>query len=109
MTKLSCRAAAAKSINLVIGNGKSLNSALAVFEKKVSAKDQSLYGQLCYGTLRFYPYYKAILQRLLKKSLKKKDGEIYALLLIGLYQLDGMRTPDHAAISTVVNACKELK
>ena len=75
----------------------------------MAAKDQSLYAQLCYGTLRFYPRYEAILQRLLNKPLKQKDGDIYALLLIGCYQLNGMRTPDHAAISTVVEACKELK
>ncbi len=109
MANLSSRTAAAKALNQVIGNGKSLNSALALFAPKVTAKDQSLYAQLCYGTLRFFPRYEAILQRLLKKPLKKKDGDVYALLLIGCYQLDGMRTPDHAAISTVVDACKELK
>jgi 16S rRNA (cytosine967-C5)-methyltransferase len=109
MATLSCRTAAAKALHQVIGRGKSLNSALALFADKVAAKDQSLYAQLCYGTLRFYPRYEAILQRLLNKPLKQKDGDIYALLLIGCYQLNGMRTPDHAAISTVVEACKELK
>ena len=51
----------------------------------------------------------AQLQTLLKKPLNKKDTDIHALLLIGLYQLQYLRTPDHAAISATVEATKGLK
>jgi 16S rRNA (cytosine967-C5)-methyltransferase len=50
-----------------------------------------------------------IIRQLLKKPLKKKDSDIQALLLCGAYQLLEMRTPDHAALSSSVEACRLLK
>lgn len=107
--KPSCRAPAAKALSHVIGGGQSLNKSMALYGQKVAAKDRALFSQLCYGTLRFYPRFAEIIDGLMSKPLKKKDQDIYALLLIGCYQLEGMRIPDHAAISTVVDACKQLK
>ncbi len=64
---------------------------------------------LCFGVIRHYYSLNFILNMLLKKKLKKKDSDIKALILIGLYQLDHMRTPAHAAVSASVESCKELK
>ena len=50
-----------------------------------------------------------VIQPLLKKPLKREDADIQALLLCGAYQLLEMRTPDHAALSTSVDACRLLK
>jgi len=64
---------------------------------------------LCFGVIRHYYSLNFILNMLLDKQLKKKDSDIKALILIGLYQLDHMRTPAHAAVSASVESCKELK
>ena len=51
----------------------------------------------------------AILNQLLDKPLRAKDGDVFALLLMGLYQLDSMRVPDHAAAAETVGASRALK
>ena len=71
--------------------------------------EDALTQELCYGTLRWYHRLDAVAKLLLAKPLTKKDADIQALLLIGLYQLIYLRVPDHAAISETVDATRELK
>ncbi len=118
------RALAAKALARVIGKGESFSGELdtRVFAPNeniapsqqnqnptVADKDRAFYRELCYGTLRFYHRLDALLKPLLKKPLGKKDADIQALLLSGLYQIIYLRTPDHAAISASVDATKALK
>ncbi len=86
----------------------SLNEPLAAGLAAVKSADRALLQQLCYGSLRSYQRLNGVLRQLLKKPLKRKDADIEALILCGLYQLLEMRTPDHAAISTTVEACRVL-
>jgi 16S rRNA (cytosine967-C5)-methyltransferase len=72
-------------------------------------REQAFAQALCFGVLRHYYSLDFILDKLLDKKLKKKDGDIRALMLIGLYQLDHMRTPAHAAVSATVESCIALK
>jgi len=102
------RAAAAQALASVL-SGKSLNRALPPWLTKVDPRDRGLLQQLCYGTLRQLPRLEAILEQLLRKPLRDKDHDVRALLLIGLYQLEGTRIPDHAAVSATVEAIRELK
>jgi 16S rRNA (cytosine967-C5)-methyltransferase len=104
----NCRAEAARVLAAVL-DGASLNEPLAKAVESVPEADRALLQQLCYGTLRSYHRLQGILRQLLQKKLKRKDNDINALLLLGLYQLAEMRTPDHAAISTTVEACRVLK
>jgi 16S rRNA (cytosine967-C5)-methyltransferase len=105
---LDARAAAAHVIGDVL-KGKSLNQALPDRLEKVSEKDRSLLQQLCYGTLRQGPRLQAILRQLLDKPLKDKDADLQGLLMCGLYQLESMRIPDHAAVAETVGAVRALK
>ena len=105
---LDARAAAAHVIGDVL-KGKSLNQALPDRLEKVSEKDRSLLQQLCYGTLRQSPRLQAILRQLLDKPLKDKDADLQGLLMCGLYQLESMRIPDHAAVAETVGAVRALK
>ncbi|MEH6911890.1 MAG: 16S rRNA (cytosine(967)-C(5))-methyltransferase RsmB [Oceanicoccus sp.] len=105
---LDSRAAAARCL-AKISNGYSLSQQLPIFEPQVVEKDRGLYRQLCYGVLRFYPKLNGITKLLIQKPLKDKDRDVQMLVLIGIYQLSEMRIPDHAAVSTTVNATKSLK
>lgn len=105
---LDARAAAAKAVGQVL-SGKSLNQVLPLMLEKVSIRDRALVQQLCYGTLRKYPQLQGLLKQLLEKPLRGKDRDVYGLLLIGLYQLDALRVPDHAAVATTVDAARALK
>ena len=105
---LDARSAAALVLADVLA-GQSLNQALPATLDKVSERDRGLLQQLCYGTLRHAPKLQAILDIMLDKPLRERDQDVQGLLLCGLYQLDGMRIPDHAAVSATVAATRTLK
>lgn len=65
--------------------------------------------ELCFGACRWYFQLDERLQGLLGKPLKKKDADIHALLLIGLYQLEHLGMPDYVSINETVNATVALK
>lgn len=96
---LDQRAEAARIISRVI-DGKSLSDA--------SFQEQAFMQALCYGVCRSYFRLEAILEMLLDKPINYNDQDIYALLLIGLYQLTDMRVPTHAAVGETVEAVKSL-
>lgn len=72
------------------------------------ANSPSLLQELCYGVCRWYPRLQFYLQQLLEKPLRNKDQDVHCLLLIGLYQLLFMRTPDHACVNESVEAAAML-
>jgi len=106
--KHSARATAARIIAEVTQKKHSLNGLLSEALPLLAENERSLCQQLCYGVLRWYPQLDVISQQLLAKPLKKKDADIAALLLCGLYQLRDLRIPSHAALSETVNATKTL-
>jgi 16S rRNA (cytosine967-C5)-methyltransferase len=101
------RAAAAGVVAGVLG-GRSLDTLLATARDTVPERDQPLLAQLCYGTLRLAPRLGALAGQLLDRPLRRKDRDVYALLLLGLYQLDDTRIPDHAAVAATVAAAATL-
>ncbi len=107
--KLAVRAQAAQTLAAVLQQKASLASLMPPALENVDDTERSLLQQLCFGCCRWQPQLQSILNRLLEKPLKPKDSDIHALLLLGLYQLQYLRTPDHAAISATVDACRTLK
>lgn len=105
MQKINPRATAAKILAEIFNKKNSLK----IPSEKEIGKDRNLIQEFCFGVLRWYWQLDAITKLLLSKSLKTKDNDIFALLLIGLYQLIHLRTPDHAAISETVQATRALK
>ena len=102
------RAVAAQTIAQVL-RGRSLSVVLAKYSQKVADKDQALFKQLCFGTLRWYPQLQTIVNHLISKPIKDKEPEIQALLACGIYQLMHLRVADHAAINETVAATVKLK
>ena len=71
-------------------------------------RDQSLIRELCYGVTRHFFELDQHLKKILNKPLRKKDTDIRAIILCGLYQLLYMRIPEHAAISESVKSATDL-
>ena len=103
------RAQAAKVLSLVLDKGNSLSEALPKAQALVADKDQALLQEICFGVLRFFPQYDAITNQLLSKKLKGKQRVFHHLIIVGLYQLDKMRIPEHAAVAETVKATSSLK
>ncbi len=106
---MKVRTAAAKLLADLLRNQGSLASLLPHYQSRVPERDAPLLQELTYGTCRWYPRLEAYLGQLLDKPLKPKDGDVQALLLLGLYQQLHTRIPDHAAISATVESTRELK
>lgn len=108
--KTNLRAAAAKIICDLIAKGRSLADSLPEIGDQLSdPRDNALLQAICYGVCRWYFRLEAIVKQLLEKPLKQKDMDIYALILVGIYQLSYMRIPEYAAISETVAAAKHFK
>ncbi|HET7921290.1 MAG TPA: 16S rRNA (cytosine(967)-C(5))-methyltransferase RsmB [Gammaproteobacteria bacterium] len=75
---------------------------------QANLRDAALTQELTYGVLRFQPRLEFWLARLLRQPLKAADLDVHALLLIGLYQLDALRVPAHAAVKETAEACRRL-
>ncbi|KGE04420.1 16S rRNA (cytosine(967)-C(5))-methyltransferase RsmB [Pseudohaliea rubra] len=101
------RAVAAGVIAGVLA-GRSLDALLASAQEQIAERERPLLAQLCYGTLRLAPRLEALAGKLLDRPLRRKDQDVHALLLLGLYQLDATRIPDHAAVAETVAATATL-
>lgn len=89
----------------------SLATMLPGLSQSATAEPSSLalLKELCFGGCRWYFELDARLDTLLSKPLKKKDADIQALLIIGLYQLEHLGMPDYVSINETVNATVLLK
>ena len=104
---MNLRGCAALILTRVISDGQSLTAALDSQLPKIhDHQDKAFVQALCYGVIRHYFALDCLLAKLLSKPLKQKDGDIKALLLMGLYQLQHMRVKQHAAVSETVAATK---
>ena len=70
-----CRAAAARTLQQV-AVGQSLNQCLPTALDAVDPGDRALLQELCYGCLRQYPRLCALLDQMLDKPLRDKDGDV---------------------------------
>lgn len=85
---------------------KCLPNALATID---NPQQKSFIQEICYGVARWYIQLEFFAKKLIKKPLKQKDFDIHILILIGLYELMYMRTPQHAVINESVNNARHLK
>ena len=105
----NAQALAATLVTKIICEKKSLSNILAAAtQKNTDYKNNSLIQELCYGTLRWYPRLEVMANYFISKPLKEKDFDIYILILIGLYQIDFLRMPDHACVFETAKAAHEL-
>jgi len=106
---MNARHAAILVISPLLNQSSSLKYSLAKHSPSCSAEEKPFLQELCYGSLRYYPQLDAIITQLISKPLKRKDNDVYAIIMIGIYQLYKMRVAEHAAISETVQLCKTIK
>jgi len=105
----SARQVAIKVITNILLQQGSLSTQLTRYQEDVVNEHIPLLKELCFGVCRQYPTLNSIALSLLAHPFEEKDTDLYATLLLGLYQLDFMNTPDHAAVHETVEACRLLK
>ena len=93
--------------SLVLEKG-SLSSQLAALDARNPSANLPLIRELTYGVCRWYQQLDFFARCLLEKPLRKKDSDVHCLILLGLYQLFHMRTPDHAAVNESVAVTGQL-
>ncbi|MFZ7277071.1 16S rRNA (cytosine(967)-C(5))-methyltransferase RsmB [Avibacterium endocarditidis] len=106
---LSARAVAAQYLLQVLDKGQSLSTLLAEKNPALKEQDLPLLQEICFGVCRVLPRLEQIIQHLVDKPLKGKTRLVHCLLLVGLYQLLYLRTPDHAVVDEMVKAARSLK
>jgi len=106
---LSARTAAAQLLaDLLKGQG-NLSSLLEPLQSKVADDQQALLQELAFGSARHFHTLEFLATELLAKPLRNKDRDVYALILLGIYQLRYLRVPAHAAINLTVESVDELQ
>ena len=108
MSNSSPRLVSAKILEQVLLQQGSLSTHLNKHIDEVAGEQQGLVKELCFGVCRFYPQLNSVALSLLTKPFEEKDFDVYATLLMGLYQITHMNTPDHAAVNESVELCRQL-
>ncbi len=88
--------------------GRSISDLLERGLDAVAPRDRGLVKEFCFGVARWRPRLEKIASELLSKPIKPKEGEVQALILLGLYQLIYMRVAPHAAVAETVEAARLL-
>ncbi len=100
------RASAARAVAAVL-SGRSLSDALPPLLQPLAIRDRALAQEIAYGVLREFEPLAFLADGLLKA--RPKPNEVFALILVGLYQLLHTRVPEHAAVHATVEAAAVLK
>lgn len=87
----------------------SLATLVPAAQEKLPESDRALLQELCFGVSRWFHALLPHLDSYMDKPLRNKDVDVKTLLLLGLYQLDHLRIPAHAAINLTVEAAVELR
>ncbi len=104
MAKSSLQLAGAHVLREVIDQGRSLDQALTDQSRPVRPEESAALQEIGYGGCRHYQYLDGLIGKLLAKPIRKKDRMVHFLLVVGLYQINFMRVPDHAAVNQAVAA-----
>lgn len=105
---LSVRCVAVRILHQLGSDNGSLTTLLPEHEQQLAPADRPLLRELCFGVARWSPRLLALANGLMSKPIRRKDVDVLLLIQLGLYQLDHMRIPEHAALNTTVEVTNEL-
>jgi len=104
----SARQVAIRVLEAVLVKGRSLATARLLVHDKLEARERPLAMELVNGVLRWRFRLEALLAKLLSKSLRKKDVDIQLVLLLALYELTELSSPDYAVVNEAVNQTRRV-
>ena len=100
------RADAARAVRQVMVGNRTIDW---VSENHPTWMAESFAKELVFGTVRYIYLLQALIDRRLKKPLREKDQDLYALMLVGAYQLVASNKPSHVVVNETVAACHGLR
>jgi len=103
----SARALALQLLDKVLHHGQSLG-ALKHHVDKLDARERALCLELVQGVLRWRWRLEYYLQHYLQKPLRNKDSDLQLLLLLALYEVTQLHTPDYASVNEAVQLTRIL-
>ena len=77
-------------------------------DASLDPRESAFAQELAFGTLRYLPRLDAWLTHVARRPPRRRDTDIRALALLGLYQLAFTRVPPHAAVSATVELARTL-
>ena len=102
----SVRLIAIRIIESILLNKGSLSTQLARKQADVKAEHVPQLKEICFGVSRYYPQLNSFALHMLDKPFQEKDFDVYAAILVALYQIEYMDTPEHAAVNEAVESAK---
>lgn len=106
---MTARWVAARILAQILRDGRSVSDVLAPALAELPESERGLAQELVFGTLRWAPRLDALLDALVQRPLRRRDVDVRALALMGLYQCMETRVPDHAAVSATVDVARRLR
>ena len=107
--KQNARYAAIAVLDAVLAKGRSLATARSFISDNLDdARERSLAMELVNGVLRWRFRLEGLLTKLLSKPLRKKDNDVRLVLLVALYELNELSTPDYAVVNEAVAQTRRI-
>ena len=103
----TARSLAIQLLHRVLHRGQSL-SALKSQTQQLDARERALCMELVQGVLRWRWRLEFYLRQFMSKPLRNKDQDVQCLLLLALYEITQLRTPDYASVNEAVKLSKTL-
>lgn len=96
-------------LQAVLVKGRSLATARSlIYDTLDDPRERSLAMELINGVLRWRFRLDALLAQLMSKPLRKKDHDVQLVLLIALYELGELSTPDYAVLNEAVDQTRRI-
>ena len=106
---MNARVAAVRAVAAVLGAGRTVEVALAAeFGAGLAPQLRPHAQSLAYGALRFGHRLRGVASAMLPRPWDSQAAALQALLLVGLYQLEYEDSAAHAAVSTTVEAARQV-
>ncbi len=107
---MSVRLTALRALMRVIDRGQSLSAVRPWLQQTLpDARDRAFVMELTQGVLRWRRKLDAMLNACMDKPLRNKEVELRLLLLMALYELSEMQSPDYAVVDETVKAVRKLR
>lgn len=108
-SKADIRSSCVDLMHTLCSGGGSLTKLLPLAQARVAESERAQLQAWVYGLARYANELEGVVNQLIQKPLKRKDQDIYWLILLGVFQLKYTSVAAHAAVNETVKVLKYLK